>query len=103
MSTKEWWVCLQRSGRCVHRSGGCVHTGVTDGIQALKRKPRLSLPKVARLSVACLFALYRSRVLCGGPPKGGEGGNLPLELQENERLKNIEPRMVELIANEVHR
>ena len=50
---------------------------------------------------ACLYTHCRSRVLCGGPPKGGGGSNLPPELQENERLKNIEPRMIELITNEV--
>ena len=49
----------------------------------------------------CIYTHCRSRVLCGGPPKGGGGSNLPPELQENERLKNIEPRMIELITNEV--
>ena len=55
------------------------------------------------MNVCLLCTLYRSRVLCGGPPKGGGGGNLPPELEENERLKNIEPRIIELIANEVNR
>lgn len=45
----------------------------------------------------------RSRVQYGGPSGGGtEAGRLPPELEGNERLKNIEPRMVELITNEVH-
>ncbi len=30
-----------------------------------------------------------------------KGGQLPPELEGNERLKNTEPRMVELILNEV--
>lgn len=53
----------------------------------------------------CLDAV-RSRVQYGGPSSstgGGTGaGGLPPELEGNERLKNIEPRMVELITNEVH-
>ena len=45
----------------------------------------------------------RSRVQYGGPSGGGtEAGRLPPELEGNETLKNIEPRMVELITNEVH-
>lgn len=50
---------------------------------------------------SCLDAV-RSRVQYGGPSGGGtEAGRLPPELEGNERLKNIEPRMVELITNEV--
>ena len=37
---------------------------------------------------------------CGGPSGGDRG--LPPELEGDERLRNIEPRMVELIMNEVH-
>ena len=45
----------------------------------------------------------RSKVQYGGPSGGGtEAGRLPSELEGNETLKNIEPRMVELITNEVH-
>ena len=45
----------------------------------------------------------RSRVLYGGPSGSGGGRGLPPELEGDERLKNIEPRMVELIMNEVCR
>ena len=37
----------------------------------------------------------------GGPSSEGGAGCLPPELEGNERLRNIEPRMVELILNEV--
>ena len=46
----------------------------------------------------------RSKVLWSKQEEGGGGGGggqLPLELEGDERLKNIEPRMVELIMNEV--
>ena len=45
----------------------------------------------------------RSRVLYGarGASKGSSDNQLPPELEGDERLKNIEPRMVELIMNEV--
>ena len=47
----------------------------------------------------------RSRVLYGAKgssSKGSSGGHqIPPELEEDERLRNIEPRMVELITNEV--
>lgn len=46
----------------------------------------------------------RSRVLYGGrgpSSKGTSDSQLPPELEGDERLKNIEPRMVELIVNEV--
>ena len=45
----------------------------------------------------------RSRVLYGarGQSKGSSDNQLPPELEGDERLKNIEPRMVELIMNEV--
>ena len=47
----------------------------------------------------------RSRVLYGAKgssSKGSSGSHqLPPELEGDERLKNIEPRMVELITNEV--
>ena len=38
----------------------------------------------------------------GGSSSEGGGGCLPPELEGNERLRNIEPRMVELILNEVN-
>ena len=41
----------------------------------------------------------RSRVLYGGASNSSK--NLPPELEGDERLKNIEPKMVELITNEV--
>lgn len=46
----------------------------------------------------------RSRVFYGGSgaSKGSSNGQLPPELEGDERLRNIEPRMVELIMNEVH-
>ena len=48
----------------------------------------------------------RSRVLYGSNKGSGNGGEsskgLPPELEGDERLRNIEPRMVELIMNEVH-
>ena len=37
----------------------------------------------------------------GGRGGGEESKRLPPELEGEERLKNIEPRMVELILNEV--
>ena len=37
----------------------------------------------------------------GGGPNEGGGGVLPPELEGDERLKNIDPKMVELIMNEV--
>lgn len=46
----------------------------------------------------------RSRVMThggGSNSSGGGGSNLPPELEGNERLRNIEPKMVELIINEV--
>lgn len=46
----------------------------------------------------------RSRVLYGAKgssSKGSAGHQLPPELEGDERLRNIEPRMVELITNEV--
>ena len=47
----------------------------------------------------------RSRVLYGSNKGSGNGAEsskgLPPELEGDERLKNIEPRMVELIMNEV--
>ena len=43
----------------------------------------------------------RSRVQYGGPNREGGGGCVPPELAGDERLKNVEPRMVELIMNEV--
>ena len=57
---------------------------------------------------ACLDAV-QSRVQYGGTRSGGSGGGgggggvgaLPPELEGDERLRNIEPRMVELIMNEV--
>ena len=54
---------------------------------------------------SCLDAV-RSRVQYGGGPNSSStgdrgGGGLPPELEGDERLKNIEPRMVELIMNEV--
>ena len=48
----------------------------------------------------CLDAV-RSRVQCGGPSSSGTTGMLPPEMEGDERLRNIEPRMVELIMNEV--
>ena len=45
-----------------------------------------------------------SRVFYGGAKgssKGSSGHQLPPELEGDERLRNIEPRMVELITNEV--
>lgn len=52
---------------------------------------------------------YSSRVLCNNNATGGAANgptvgcniNLPPELEGNELLKNIEPRMIELIMNEV--
>ena len=48
----------------------------------------------------------RSRVLYGSNKGSGNGGQsskgLPPELEGDERLRNVEPRMVELIMNEVH-
>jgi hypothetical protein len=48
----------------------------------------------------------RSQVLYGAKgssSKGSSGGHqIPPELEGDERLRNIEPRMVELITNEVH-
>ena len=41
-----------------------------------------------------------SKVMSHGG-SSSEGSQLPPELEGNERLKNIEPRMVELILNEV--
>ena len=46
----------------------------------------------------------RSRVMAhggGSGSSGSGGGNIPPELEGNERLRNIEPKMVELIINEV--
>lgn len=47
----------------------------------------------------------RSRVLYGAKGSSSKGSSrdhqLPPELEGDERLKNIEPRMVELITNEV--
>ena len=46
----------------------------------------------------------RSRVLYGAKgssSRGSSGHQLPPELEGDERLRNIEPRMVELITNEV--
>ena len=46
----------------------------------------------------------RSRVLYSNSGGGGKNSNgrLPPELEGDERLRNIEPRMVELIMNEVY-
>ena len=51
---------------------------------------------------SCLDGI-RNRVQYGGSSGSGDGGggSLPPELEGDERLKNIEPRMVELIMNEV--
>ena len=38
----------------------------------------------------------------GSSSKGSSGHQLPPELEGDERLRNIEPRMVELITNEVY-
>ena len=43
--------------------------------------------------------VVRGRVQC--PSGDGSGRRLPPELEGDERLRNIEPRMVELITNEV--
>ena len=57
---------------------------------------------------SCLDAV-RSRVHGGGPSgrageQGGAGAKgLPPELEGDERLRNVEPRMVELIMNEARR
>ena len=45
-----------------------------------------------------------SRVLAGSKPASTRGGGcarLPRELEGDERLRSIEPKMVELIMNEV--
>ena len=42
---------------------------------------------------------HRSRVLYGGPSSSSK--SLPPELEGDERLRNIDPKMVELITNEV--
>jgi len=39
--------------------------------------------------------------MSGGNGAGSAGSRLPPELEGDERLKNIEPRMVEMIMNEV--
>ena len=46
-----------------------------------------------------LVDAVRNRVQYGGP--SSDGARVPLELEGDERLRNIEPRMVELIMNEV--
>lgn len=45
----------------------------------------------------------RSRILYGSNRDSGRGSSkgLPPELEGDERLRNVEPRMVELIMNEV--
>ena len=46
--------------------------------------------------------VFRGSNSGGGSGGGsGEGSKLPPELEGDERLKNIEPRMVEVIMNEV--
>jgi hypothetical protein len=33
--------------------------------------------------------------------KGGDGNGMDLEMMQDERYKNLDPRMVELIENEI--
>lgn len=64
------------------------------------------VPPVKRDQEEDINEEIRSRVLYGSNKGSGNGAEsskgLPPELEGDERLKNVEPRMVELIMNEVH-